>query len=332
MSTAGSRRVRRESGAVRKATLRNRIGAWRSHHQLVASESLRRMLHQPLASLLTWLVIGIALALPASLFIALENMQQLTVGWDGAARVSLFLRDSVSEDAGRQLGQRLAERPAVASHTYISREAALEEFSQLSGFGDLLAELPANPLPAVVVLEPALGTSSADAMEQILAQLQQLPEVELAQMDLQWVQRLYGIMALGRRITLALALLLGLGVLLVAGNTIRLAIESRRDEILVVKLVGGTDAYVRRPFLYTGFWYGLGGSIVAWLLLSLAMLWLDGPVGSLAVLYESRFEIQGLGFSGTVLLALAGVALGLSGAWLAVTRHLGAIAPGVGDT
>ncbi len=328
MSGTGARRVRRESGAVQsKATLRDRIGAWRSHHQLVASESLRRMLSQPLASLLTWMVIGIALALPASLFIALENMQQLTVGWDGAARVSLFLRDTVTEDVGRRLGQRLAKRPDVASYTYISRQAALEEFSQLSGFGDLLAELPSNPLPAVVVLEPALGTSSAEAMEQLLAQIQQLPEVELAQMDLQWVERLYGLMALGKRVTLALALLLGLGVLLVAGNTIRLAIENRRDEILVVKLVGGTDAYVRRPFLYTGFWYGLGGSIVAWLLLNVAMLWLDGPVGSLAGLYDSRFELQGLGFSGTLLLAIAGVALGLSGAWLAVTRHLGAIAP-----
>ncbi len=328
MSGTGARRVRRESGAVQsKATLRDRIGAWRSHHQLVACESLRRMLLQPLASLLTWMVIGIALALPASLFIALENMQQLTVGWDGAARVSLFLRDTVTEDVGRRLGQRLAKRPDVASYTYISRQAALEEFSQLSGFGDLLAELPSNPLPAVVVLEPALGTSSAEAMEQLLAQIQQLPEVELAQMDLQWVERLYGLMALGKRVTLALALLLGLGVLLVAGNTIRLAIENRRDEILVVKLVGGTDAYVRRPFLYTGFWYGLGGSIVAWLLLNVAMLWLDGPVGSLAGLYDSRFELQGLGFSGTLLLAIAGVALGLSGAWLAVTRHLGAITP-----
>jgi cell division transport system permease protein len=328
MSSTGARRVRRESGAVQsKATLRDRIGAWRSHHQLVASESLRRMLSQPLASLLTWMVIGIALALPASLFIALENMQQLTVGWDGAARVSLFLRDTVTEDVGRRLGQRLAKRPDVASYTYISRQAALEEFSQLSGFGDLLAELPSNPLPAVVVLEPALGTSSAEAMGQLLAQIQQLPEVELAQMDLQWVERLYGLMALGKRVTLALALLLGLGVLLVAGNTIRLAIENRRDEILVVKLVGGTDAYVRRPFLYTGFWYGLGGSIVAWLLLTVAMLWLDGPVGSLAGLYDSRFELQGLGFSGTLMLAIGGVALGLSGAWLAVTRHLGAIVP-----
>ncbi len=319
---------RRESGAVqRKNSLVNRLGAWRSHHHLVALESLQRLLRQPLGSLLTWLAIGIALALPASLFIALDNMQQLTAGWDGAARVSLFLRDTVPEDAGRRLGQRLAKRDDVAAYSYISREAALAEFSQLSGFGELLSALPDNPLPAVVVLQPAMVGNSVDDMDQLLTLLQQLPEVELAQMDLQWVQRLYSLMAVGKRVTLALALLLGLGVLLVTGNTIRLAIENRRDEILVIKLVGGTDAYVRRPFLYTGLWYGLGGSIVAGLLLGLVMLWLDGPVASLAELYHSNFELHGLGFTGTLLLALAGALLGLAGAWLAVARHLGAIVP-----
>jgi cell division transport system permease protein len=310
-----------------KATLAGRLAAWRSHHSLVATESLQRLLRQPLASLLTWLVIGIALALPASLFVVLDNVQQLAAGWDGTARVSLFLRDAVSEDAGRRLGQRLGERADVVEYTYISREAALQEFSQLSGFGDLLAQLPENPLPAVLVLQPALNAGSIDAVEHMLAQLQELPEVELAQMDLQWVQRLYSLMALGKRVTLALAMLLGVGVLLVTGNTIRLAIESRRDEIRVIKMVGGTDAYVRRPFLYTGLWYGLGGSLVAGLLLAAGMLWLDGPVGLLAGLYDSLFELRGLGFIGTFWLALAGAGLGLAGAWLAVARHLGAVTP-----
>lgn len=328
MSSPGHRRGRRETGAVQsKATLADRLDAWRSHHGLVATESLRRLLRAPGASLLTWMVIGIALALPASLFVALGNMQQLTAGWDGAARVSLFLEDSVNEEAGRRLGQQLARREDVAQSVYVSRQAALEEFSQLSGFGALLSELPENPLPAVVVLQPSLGASSVAAMEQLLLQLGQLPGVELAQMDMKWVQRLYSLMALGKRISLALAFLLGLGVLLVTGNTIRLAIENRRDEIVVTKLVGGTDAYVRRPFLYTGLWYGLGGSIVAWLLLTLLLWWLDDPVGILADLYDSSFELQGLGVSGSLSLALAGIVLGLAGAWLAVTRHLGAIEP-----
>lgn len=330
MSSAGvgQRRARRESGAVQsKTTLRDRLLAWRSHHGLVAAGSLRRLLRAPGASLLTWLVIGIALALPASLFVGLGNMQQLTTGWDGTARLSLFLEDSVSQSAGRALGQRLGQRRDVAAQRYISREQALEEFSQLSGFGDLLAELPDNPLPAVIVLQPALEASSPVAMEQMLVELQATPGVELAQMDLQWVQRLYSIMALGERMTLALGCLLGLGVLLVSGNTIRLAIENRRDEILVTKLVGGTDAYVRRPFLYTGLWYGIGGAVVAWLLVTLALWWLAAPVGALADLYGSQFALRGLGFGGATLLLLAGAGLGLAGAWLAVARHLGAITP-----
>lgn len=325
---AEPRKARRESGAVQhRDGIGARLGAWRSHHRLVAGSSLARLFGQPIASLLTWLVIGIALALPASLFVGLDNLQQLTGGWDGAARISLFLRDSVTESEGRSLGERLGERTDIADFSYISREQALQEFGQLSGFGKLLAELPSNPLPAVVVLQPELQATSADAMESLLQELQQLPEVELAQMDLQWVQRLYSLMYLGKRATLALALLLGVGVLLVTGNTIRLAIESRRDEILVTKLVGGTDAYVRRPFLYTGLWYGLGGSIVAWLLLAALVLWLGEAVGSVVGLYNSPFVLQGLGWRNTLLLLLAGSVLGLAGAWLAVSRHLGAITP-----
>ena len=322
------RRSRRESGAVQsKASVSDRLGAWRSHHYLVASQSLQRMLAQPLASVLTWMVIGIAMALPASLFIALDNLQQLTGGWDGAARISVYLQDSVAEDAGRRLGQQLLERAEIKDSAYISRAAALEEFGKLSGFEALLKELPENPLPAVVVLQPALEARSVDDISRLLEEIQQLPEVELAQMDLQWVQRLYHLMELGKRVTLALAALLGLGVLLVTGNTIRLAIESRREEIVVVKLVGGTDAYVRRPFIYTGIWYGLGGSIVAWVLLMGLVLWLDGAVANLVGLYDSQFVLQGLGISGSLVLLMAGTLLGLGGAWLAVSRHLEDIRP-----
>ena len=134
-------------------------------------------------------------------------------------------------------------------------------------------------------------------------------------------------MALGQRMTLALAALLSLGVLLVIGNTIRLSIESRRDEIVIVKLVGATNAFVRRPFLYTGLWYGLGGGLVSWLIITFTVIWLSGPVANLAGLYQSQFELLGLGFGQTLLLWLAGGSLGLGGAWLAVSRHLGQIEP-----
>jgi cell division transport system permease protein len=142
-----------------------------------------------------------------------------------------------------------------------------------------------------------------------------------------WVKRLYQFMELGQRLVWALATLLGLAVLLIIGNTIRLSIESRRDEILVVKLVGGTDAFVRRPFLYTGIWFGLGGGIIAWLLLSMGLYWLSGPVETLISLYGSDFVLQGLSLSDSLMLIFDGVILGWLGAWLAVSRHLTKIKP-----
>jgi len=147
------------------------------------------------------------------------------------------------------------------------------------------------------------------------------------QLDLIWVKRLFQFMELGQRLVWALAALLGLAVLLIIGNTIRLAIENRRDEIRVVKLVGGTDAFVRRPFLYTGIWFGLGGGIIAWILLNIGLFWLSGPVEQLINLYGSEFSLKGLSFSDSLLLILDGVILGWLGAWLAVARHLSSIEP-----
>jgi cell division transport system permease protein len=273
------------------------------------------------------MVIGIALALPASLLVALDNLQQLTGGWDNAARISVYLHEAVAEDEGRRLAERLLEEAEISAASYISRSEALEEFSRLSGMGAVLSELPENPLPAVIVLQPDLALASADSLGMLVEEVQQSPEVELAQMDVQWVQRLYHLMGLGKRVTFALAMLLGVGVLLATGNTIRLAIEGRREEIEVVKLVGGTDAYVRRPFIYTGIWYGFGGGIVALIVLSGLMAWLDGAVASLLGLYDSQFELRGLGVTGSAVLLLAGVGLGFGGAWLAVSRHLGVIQP-----
>lgn len=321
-------RPRREAGAVHaRSTRRRQLLAWLDNHRQVALQSLRRLLGAPMASMLTWLAIGIALALPCGLFIALNNVQQLTTGWDGAARISAFLRDDVSPADGLKLARRFGDRPGIAGARYISREQALDEFRQLSGFGDLLSALPENPLPAVLVLTPSLDASTVESLEQLLEELRGTGQVELAQLDLQWVQRLYALLELGRRASLALALVLALGVLLVAGNTIRLAIAGRREEILVVKLVGGTDAFVRRPFLYTGLWYGLGGAVVAWLLIGLGLIWLDAPVSAVASLYQSEFRLSGLSVADTLALAWGGATLGWCGAWLAVARHLGAIAP-----
>ena len=319
---------RREQGASQsKTTISDRLQSWLGHNRLVAIDSLQRLLRAPGASLMTWLVIGIALALPSGLYVVLGNLQAISHGWDGAAQISLFLEQNVSESEGRKLVKSLSIRPEIHSAEYISRQQALKEFQELSGFGEVLENLDENPLPALIIVRPQDAKASAQMTEKLLTELQGLAAVELAQLDLEWVKRLYTMMKLGERLTTALALLLSLGVLLIIGNTIRLSIENRRDEILVIKLVGGTDVFVRRPFLYTGFWYGFGGGVIAWLIIVIGLFWLREPVAELAGLYQSQFSLLGLGFTDTIGLWMTGAMLGFLGAWLAVGRHLGAIEP-----
>ena len=310
-----------------KTSFRDRLAGYRSHHQQVAVDSLRRLVISPATSLMTILVIAIALALPAGLYIGLNNIDAVSDGWEGAARISLFLKPNVSAPQAETLRRNIAERDGVLVAEYISPDTALAEFRASSGFGDVLDQLDANPLPGLIVVTPREANVSASAVTALQAELGQLPQVELAKLDMEWLQRLNRITELGRRLTLALAAMLAVGVLLIIGNTIKLAIEGRRDEILVVKLVGGTNAFVRRPFLYTGLWYGLGGGLMAWLLVQGGLWWLRGPIADLSLSYQSDFHLLGLGFLETIVLWLFAAALGLLGAWLVVGRELRAIEP-----
>jgi cell division transport system permease protein len=273
------------------------------------------------------LVIAIALTLPVGLFVFLQNAQQLSQEWDDAAQISVYLEQQLNEKQGRKMAQHVESWDAVQQVRYISPEEALEDFKRSSGFGDALQYLSENPLPAVLVVSPRTDSANLQTTQKLLEKLQALPDVEQAQLDLQWVDRLFRIMALGQRMALMLGLLLGVAVLLVIGNTVRLAIESRRAEIVVVKLVGATDAFVRRPFLYMGVWYGLGGGLLAWLMVSLVIFWLSGSVAELVAAYDGDFGLSGLGFLATLLLWLSSALLGLLGAWLAVGRHLSKIEP-----
>lgn len=315
-----------KGATVARVTWKQRLESWREHHKDVAQDSLLRLRATPLPTLMTLLVIAIALSLPAGLFVLIKNVQALSEGWEGNAQVSLYLTDKTSDTQGRSLATALAERVDVKRTEYISRERALAEFREQSGLGDILQELGENPLPAVIVVYPAQNELAQ--AQKLRDDLAKKVEVDEAQLDAQWVQRLYAMLELGERLVLALSIGLALAVLLVIVNTIRLGIESRRDEIVIVKLVGGTDAYVRRPFLYTGFWYGLGGSLIALLLIQILLLWLDGPVQVVADLYRSEFELAGLGWDTSLLILLGSVLVGLLGAALAVRQHLRAIEPG----
>ncbi|WP_374962688.1 permease-like cell division protein FtsX [Spongiibacter tropicus] len=321
--------VRRERAGAKKhrAKVSDQWQSYRSHHQQVALDSLRRLLRRPLATLMTTLVIAIAMVLPAGLYVGLNNVESVSQGWDGAARLSLFLKFSVDDRAAEELRARLANRDDIASAEYISPAAALEEFRDRSGFGEVLDQLDSNPLPGLIVLSPSPANSQPEQVNALRDALAELPEADLVKLDMEWLQRLGQITEISRRVTLALAIMLAAGVLLIVGNTIKLAIENRRDEILVVKLVGGTNAFVRRPFLYMGFWYGLFGGLLAWVMLVGCLLWLGGPVRQLAGLYGSDYTLLGLGIGDTLLMWFSASALGLLGAMLVVGRELRAIEP-----
>jgi len=308
-------------------TLSQVASAWFEHHKDSFNDSLRRLLATPLQSLLTWLVVAISLALPATLFLVLENVQQLGQGWRGNTQISVFLEPKARDGAVQKVRARVAEYDDVENIELVSPKAALAEFERHSGLGDVLDSLDDNPLPTVLIVTPKASIDTPEKLTQLREQLIAEPVVEHVQLDMGWLRRLYEILVLAERLVMALAGLLALGVLLVVGNTIRLAIENRRDEIVVVKLVGGTDGFVRRPFLYTGWWYGVGGGVLAMLLLAIGTLWLSGPVSTLATLYRSEYQLTGLDLQlAFIIIAGAGV-LGWLGAWLAVSRHLSHIQP-----
>ncbi len=307
--------------------LRGRLRQYALLHAQVLISSLGRLWKTPVSSLTTAAVIGIALALPAGLLTLLDNLQALSGRWDGSASISVFLKEQVDDNGAVELGRRIAAWPEVASVKTLGRAEALAEFRTLSGFGDALDALEENPLPAVLIIRPTEAHAGARAAQALVERLAGLPETDVVQLDLQWVKRLHALMEIGRRGILVVGGLLGLAVLLIVGNTIRLDIQNRRDEIEVCKLIGGTDAFIRRPFLYTGLWYGLIGAVLAWLLVRGAFLLLDGPVARLAGLYQSGFLLTPPGPGDSLALLATGALLGWAGSWLAVGRHLADIEP-----
>lgn len=316
------------SGASANVLSGASLGSYVIHHLQAFFYSLGRMWRNPFSSLMTVTVIGIALALPSGLHVILKNIQGISAGWENAAQISLFLKREVAEERARNLVASLKAMPEITDVKYLSPEAALEEFRQLSGFGDALNALDDNPLPTLLIVQPASEFTAPAQIENLLDRLRNYREVDIAQLDMEWVKRLYALMEIGKRGVLVLAALLALAVLLIVGNTIRLAIQNNRDEIEVQKLIGATDAFIRRPFLYSGIWHGVLGAIIAWLLVVISLWLLNGPVQRLSLLYGSDFELGSLGLSASVTLVTAGITLGLLGAWAAVGKHLREIEPG----
>ena len=287
--------------------------------------AIGRLARQPFATSMTVLVIAIAIALPAGLRVLVSNASELSDSWQGAADFTVYLALDVTAERAAALAREVEMRADVASVALVTRDQALEEFRARSGFGEALDALEHNPLPHTLVVRPASGVTSD--VEAMAAALDALDETDVVQLDTEWVARLRAILALARRVVDIATVLLGLAVAIVVGNTIRLEIQHRSVEIEVTKLVGGTDAFIRRPFLYLGLCYGVAGAVVAAVLTTLTILLVGPPVRELAALYGSDFRLAGLSAAELGAVIAGGAGLGLAGAALATARHLRAIEP-----
>lgn len=317
---------KRPAGAAHhRRTLRSALlSSWQNHRR-TALESVARLLRTPGATAMTVAVIGIALLLPTGLLIAMDNLRALSGNLGGVSQITLYLQDGVPAAQAQALSEQLLARDDIQQARYVSPEEGAADFIAWSGLGDVLSALEENPLPGAIVLTPdILDSGTASALQ---AEFSALEGIESVQVDLEWVERLQRILSLAGRAATGLLVILSLAVLFITGNTIRLAIEGRRAEIVVVKLVGGTDSDVALPFLYAGALYGLAGAVLAWSLLGLTLLALQGPANDLLRLYGSDFVIAGAGGVTGLLLIAGGTLLGWLGALLSVKQHLAAIEP-----
>ncbi len=296
-------------------------------HLRQALGSLGELWRQPAASIMTVGVLGLSITLPSTLYIMVKNTEKISAGWEQASEISLFLKENTSEASAQQLLTRLTTWPEIDTVTFIPADDALKEFQHLSGLGDAIAYLESNPLPDVVLVAPVEKHATPQAAQMLLDKLKQQREVDIGKLDIEWLERLYAVLDIVRDLVTLIGGLLFIAVVLIIGNTIRLNILNKRDEIMVMKLVGATDAFIHRPFLYTGFWYGLLGGLIAWVAVILILWWMDSSIQAFAALYQKDFAITGL--SGSALFTMLGlsVLLGLIGSLISVQRHVREIEP-----
>ena len=316
----------RPSGAT-NSNPGHRVVMYFIRHLQQALASIGELWRMPTSSMLTMAVLGVSLALPTTLHLLLKNSEQLRGSWDDAAEISLFLKDNVAAQTAVKVVNRISLYPQVSDVQYISAEQALEEFKTLSGFGEALDYLDENPLPAVILVTPTKQYSSPEGARDLLEKLQQQSEIAFGKLDVTWLEKLTAIVNLLEDGVFALGFLLLLAVALIIANTIRLSILNRREEIEVLKLVGATNDFIRRPFLYTGIWYGLIGGLIAWICVSLILWWVEGSLLNLASQFGSELILDGLDFSEFLILISLSSLLGWLGAYASVMRHVYEIEP-----
>ena len=302
------------------------LASWALLHVSTAIAALGRLARHPFASLMTILVIAVTLALPSAMHLLIKNAQSVSATWDSALDFSIYLQADTSINDARRLADLIQQRADVEQVTLISSDEALAEFRDQSGFGEALDHLTVNPLPHTLVVRP--GSAATAVMISLLhEELGNLPEADIVQVDTEWVRRFHAILDILQRSIAIGAALLGAAIIVIIGNTIRLDIQNRHEEIEVTKLIGASDAFVRRPFLYSGLWYGLGGGLFALALVRYGLYAIEAPVTRLAGLYNSPFSILALDLAESLLIICAGVTLGLAGSWVAAARHMRRIEP-----
>ena len=318
--------VTRNSDAVAPVRSSGAFSIWLTRHASTSLGALGRLSRQPFASLMIILVIGVTLALPAAINVIVKNVQAVSGSWNNALDFSVYLQQGLSASEAEDLKRLIAQRADIESVELITADEALIEFKQQSGFGAALDQLSENPLPHALIVRPSPGNTGA-SMILLQEEIGNLPETELVQVDTEWVQRFHAILDIVRQAIAIGSGLLGIAIVVIIGNTIRLDIQNRREEIEVTKLIGASNAFVRRPFLWTGFWYGLLGGSFALLLVQYGLYLLREPVARLAGLYQGDITIASLGVTDSTAIIGAAVFLGLFASWFTTARHMRRIEP-----
>lgn len=296
---------------------------WLLSHGRAARFALTEVMRSPFANFITVCIIGIAIALPLGFFVVLKNLQAIDSTWDTSApTISLYLAPNSTPEQTNSLMQTLHADPRIAQINYISPNQGLKLFKENTPFASAIQLFQKNPIPGVITVLPNLRDQNPDAINALFVTLKALPLVDTAQLDINWVTRLYDIITIGKKITRALSLLFGFGVILIIGHTLRSSLSAHVNEIQVMRLIGATNAYIRRPLLYRGTLYGFLSGIAAWILISLFLDTLQSPVSQLAQTYKTPFQLQSIECSQGITLLLISALLGLISAWLITTQFL----------
>lgn len=306
----------------RKPARKSQIQVLLDGHKIAARLSLGRLRESPLATWMTMIVIAIALALPTSFFAAAGYLQSIAGNWTNNVQISLYLEMNSSQQQHNDLLEKIRSHDKVASATLISADEGLKMFQSQSDYSDIVGQLSYNPLPAVIEVTPVSGFQQPQLLDSLVRTLSGFDGVDVAQLDKEWVERLHSLILLVDRISRLLGMALAIAVLLTIGNTLRLILKKYCKEIELMNMLGANKGYIRRPYLYMGFLYGIGGAVCAWILLTLALLFLKGPFTHLASVYHLPMRYSSVPLDILPSLVFVGGILGITGAWLTVNRDV----------